>query len=195
MKKSLGARTIAIPTPAWVVGSYNKEGVPNIMTAAWAGICCSKPPCIYVSLRKATYTYGNLMERKAFTVSIPSEDYVKKVDYIGLASGRDVDKFAVAELTPVKSDLVDAPYVGEFPLVLECKVIKIIEIGLHTQFIGEIMDVKSDDSVLDNDLPNNAKVSPIIFSASSATYHRVGRRIGKAFSIGKRIGKVKKIRA
>jgi flavin reductase (DIM6/NTAB) family NADH-FMN oxidoreductase RutF len=135
------------------------------------------------------------MERKAFTVSIPSEDYVKKVDYVGLASGRDVDKFAVTGLTPVKSGLVNAPYVGEFPLVLECKVIKIIEIGLHTQFIGEIMDVKSDDSVLDNNLPSIAKVNPIIFSASSATYHRVGRRIGKAFSIGKKIGEVKKIRA
>ena len=141
VKKSVGARTLALPTPTWIVGTYDKEGRPNMMTAAWGGICCSKPPCIYVSLRKATYTYGSLMERKAFTVSIPSEDYVKEADYIGLASGRDVDKFAATGLTPVKSDLVDAPYVKEFPLILECKVIHTIEIGLHTEFIGEIMDV------------------------------------------------------
>jgi len=192
MKKSLGAKTIAIPIPAWVIGSYDIEDKPNIMTAAWTGICCSQPPCVYVSLRKATYTSSNLMARKAFTVNIPSENYVKQVDYIGLVSGRDVDKFAATELTPVKSELVDAPYVREFPLVLECRVIQILEIGLHTQFIGEILDVKADNSVLENDLPNITKVKPIIFSASSRAYHRVGRRLGKTFSIGKKIARDKK---
>src|SRR5512135_1988263 len=113
MKKSLGAETIVPTTPVWVVGTYNREGKPNVMTAAWAGICCSKPPCVYVSLRKATYTYGNLIERKAFTISFPSEAYVKEADYFGLVSGRDFNKFSETSLTPVKSDLVDAPYVGE----------------------------------------------------------------------------------
>jgi flavin reductase (DIM6/NTAB) family NADH-FMN oxidoreductase RutF len=192
MKKSLGAKTIAVPTPTWVVGTYDKEGRPNVMTAAWAGICCSKPPCIYVSLRKATYTYGNIMERKAFTVSIPSENYAKEVDYIGLVSGRNVDKFVVTELNPVKSELVDAPFVEEFPLILECRVIRTIEIGLHTQFIGEIMDVKADDSVLDDDHLNIKKIKPMIFSPSSGTYHGVGRRLGKAFSAGKKIEEEKK---
>jgi flavin reductase (DIM6/NTAB) family NADH-FMN oxidoreductase RutF len=192
VKKSLGAKTIAIPTPAWVIGSYDTNGKPNIMTAAWTGICCSKPPCIYVSLRKATYTYKNLMERKAFTVNIPTQKYIKQVDYVGLVSGREVDKFAITELSPVKSELVDAPYVEEFPLVLECRVIQIVEIGLHTQFIGEIMDVKANNSVLKKDLLDITKVQPIIFSAGSRTYYRVGRRLGKTFSIGKKIGKGKK---
>ena len=71
MKKSLGPKTLAFPTPVWVVGTYDAEGKPNIMTAAWAGIVCSQPPCVGVSLRKATYTYGSLMLKKAFTVSIP----------------------------------------------------------------------------------------------------------------------------
>ncbi|MDQ1279938.1 MAG: hypothetical protein QG670_1200 [Thermoproteota archaeon] len=187
MKKSLGARTIAVPTPAWSIGTYDKNGRPNVMTAAWAGICCSKPPCVYVSLRKATYTYGNLMERKAFTVSIASEDNVEEVDYFGLVSGRDVDKFAVTRLTPVKSELVDAPYVGEFPLILECRVIHIIEIGFHTEFIGEIMDVKGDSSVLDdNGIPDIGKVRPIVFSPGSRVYHKIGQFLGEAFSIGKR---------
>jgi len=68
MKNSLGAETIVPTTPVWVVGTYNREGKPNVMTAAWGGICCSKPPCVYVSLREATCTYGNIMERKAFTI-------------------------------------------------------------------------------------------------------------------------------
>ena len=116
MKKSLGANTIVPTTPVWVVGTYDDEGKPNVMTAAWGGVCCSKPPCIYVSLRKATYTYGNIMERKSFTVSIPSEAYTKEADYFGITSGKTVDKFSATGLTPVKSDLVDAPYVKEFPL-------------------------------------------------------------------------------
>ena len=73
MKSSLGAKTIVPIAPVWVVGTYDREGKPNVMTVAWGGVCCSSPPCIYVSLRKATLTYGNLVERKAYTVSIPSE--------------------------------------------------------------------------------------------------------------------------
>ena len=65
MKKSLGAETIVPTTPVWVVGTYDQDGKPNVMTAAWGGVCCSKPPCIYVSLRKATYTYSNIVERES----------------------------------------------------------------------------------------------------------------------------------
>jgi flavin reductase (DIM6/NTAB) family NADH-FMN oxidoreductase RutF len=186
MKNSLGAKTIVPTTPVWVVGTYDREGKPNVMTAAWGGICCSRPPCIYVSLRKATYTYSNIMERKSFTVSIPSESYTKEADYFGIASGKTADKFSATGLTPVKSNLVDAPYVKEFPLVIECKVIQIIEIGLHTEFIGEIMDVKADSSVLnEKNLPNIEKMKPIIWNPAEMTYHEVGKRIGQAFSIGK----------
>ncbi|MEA3231080.1 MAG: flavin reductase, partial [Thermodesulfobacteriota bacterium] len=70
MKKSFGAKTLAYPTPVWCVGSYDKQGKPNVMTIAWGGICCSKPPAVTISLRKATYTYCNIMDRKAYTISI-----------------------------------------------------------------------------------------------------------------------------
>jgi len=188
MKKSLGAETLAFPTPAWVVGTYDHEDKPNAMTVAWGGICCSRPPCLTVSLRKATYSYGNIMERKAFTVSVPSENYAKEVDYFGIASGRAADKFAAAGLTPVKSDLVDAPYVGEFPLVLECKLLRLVELGLHTQFIGEIVDVKADQAVLgQKGLPDIAKARPIVFAPGDRTYHGLGDYLGEAFSIGKQV--------
>jgi flavin reductase (DIM6/NTAB) family NADH-FMN oxidoreductase RutF len=182
---SLGANTFAPTTPIWVVGTYDAEGKPNVMTAAWGGICCSKPPCVYVSLRKATYTYGNLLERKAFTISFPSTDYVKEADYFGLASGRDNDKFATTKLTPIKSTLVDAPYVKEFPMILECKVIKVVEIGLHTEFIGEIIDVKADEHVLDsNKMPDIKKLKPITWSMADMSYRTLGDKVGKAFSDG-----------
>jgi len=158
------------------------------MTAAWAGICCSKPPCVYASLRRATHTYTGIMERKAFTVSIPSEAYVKEADYFGIASGRDTDKFAATGLTPVKSDLVDAPYVKEFPVIIECRLVKTVEIGLHTEFIGEIVDVKADTGVLDgNGNLDIDKVRPIVWNTSGGAYHRVGEPKGQAFSIGREI--------
>jgi flavin reductase (DIM6/NTAB) family NADH-FMN oxidoreductase RutF len=188
MKNSLGAKTIVPTTPVWVVGTYDHEGKPNVMTAAWGGVCCSQPPCICVSLRKATCTYSNIVERKAFTVSIPSETYAKETDYFGITSANTADKFSVTRLTPVKSELVDAPYVGEFPLVIECKVIKIVEIGLHTQFIGEIVDVKADSAVLnEKKLLDIEKVKPLIWNPAEMSYRAVGKRLGQAFSSGKEL--------
>jgi flavin reductase (DIM6/NTAB) family NADH-FMN oxidoreductase RutF len=185
MKKSLGPHTIVHPTPVFVIGTYDANGRPNVMTAAWAGICCSAPPCVAVSLRKATYTYGCLLNRKAFTVSIPSENYVKEADYIGLVSGKSVDKFVETGLTPEKSALVDAPYVAEFPMVLECKLVNHWELGLHTLFVGEILDVKAEDSVLSpKGTTDVEKIKPIIFAPDSQTYYRIGQQIGQAFAIG-----------
>jgi len=188
MKKSLGSKTLVYPTPVFVIGTYDKAGKANVMTAAWAGICCSAPPCIGVSLRKATYTYGNILDKKAFTVNVPSEDYIQEADFFGIATGREIDKFAVAGLTPVKSDLVDAPYVNEFPMVLECRLLKVVEIGLHTQFIGEILDVKADEVVLGSEgLPEIEKVKPVMFTPESRKYYGTGKFLGKAFSIGREL--------
>src|SRR5512137_19397 len=149
MKKSLGAKTILYPTPVLLVGTYDAAGRPNAMTAAWGGICCSSPPCVAVSLRKATYTYGNIVEQGGFTINVPSEKYAREADYFGMVSGKKRDKFAETGLTPVRSALVNAPYIAEFPFALECKLIRQIELGLHTQFVGEILDIKADESVLD----------------------------------------------
>jgi len=186
MKKSLGAKIIVCATHVWVVGTYDNEGKPNMMTAAWGGVCCSQPPCVAVSLRKATYTYGNIGKRKAFTVNVPSTDYVTQTDYVGIYSGRSTDKLSVAKLTPARSDLVDAPYIQEFPLILECKLLHTLEIGLHTQFIGEIVDVKGEESILgENGLPEVEKVAPFFYSPETRTYYKIGKYLGKAHSLGR----------
>ena len=188
MKRSLGAKTLICPTPTWIVGSYDKQGKPNGMAVAWGGICSSDPPCVAVSLRKATYSYGNLLERRAFTVSVPAQGQVKQADYFGLVSGRTVDKFAATGLTPVRSDLVDAPFVAEFPLVLECKVLHVIELGLHTEFVGQILDVKADEEVLDAaGMPDLAKVLPISFRRATGCTTASGPSLGHAFAVGKEI--------
>jgi flavin reductase (DIM6/NTAB) family NADH-FMN oxidoreductase RutF len=190
MKKSLGAKTILYPTPVLVIGTYDKEDKPNVMTAAWGGICCSSPPCIAVALRKATYTYGSIVLQGGFTVNIPSEQHVHYADYFGMVSGKKTDKFAVSGLTPVKSTLVNAPYIKEFPLVLECKLIHTTEIGLHTQFIGEIMDIKADKDVLDqNGQTDIEKIKPILYAPEANKYFGLGTFLGNAFSIGQDVKK------
>jgi flavin reductase (DIM6/NTAB) family NADH-FMN oxidoreductase RutF len=186
MKTSLGPKPLVYPSPVFVVGTYDGEGKPNVMAVAWGGICCSKPPCVAVAVRKATYTYANLVERKAFTVGIPSVDHVAAADYFGIASGRDVDKLAAAGLTPARSDVVDAPYVEEFPLVLECKVVHMAELGLHTQFVGEILDVKADEECLNPDGRLTAQlVRPFLWASPENQYYALGEKLGKGFSVGK----------
>lgn len=187
MKKSFGSKPFIFPTPVWSVGSYDKNDKPNVMTIAWGGICCSKPPCVTISLRKATYTYGNIMERQAYTLSVPPEQYAEEADYFGMASGRDVDKFKETGLTPVKSEQVDAPYVGEFPMVLECKVIHYHEIGSHTHFIGEILDVKIEEDMMNKEgKADMEKIRPFVFSPGVGGYHKIGNFVGKAFDIGRK---------
>ena len=186
MKKSLGASSRMIPTPVWVVGTYDKDSRPNAATIAWGGVCCSDPPCLNVSLRAATMTHGNLVARGAFTVSVPSVEQVAEVDYLGIASGRDVNKLKTLELTAVRSELVDAPLVAEFPLVAECRLTKTVELGLHTLFVGEILDIKAEESLLENDSVRLERARPFIFDPYHGQYREVGEVVGQAFSIGRR---------
>jgi flavin reductase (DIM6/NTAB) family NADH-FMN oxidoreductase RutF len=188
MKKSFGARTLVYPTPVFVVGTYDQQGKPNVMTASWGGICCSRPPCVAVSLRPATCTHGNIVARRAFTISIPSEAHVRAADHFGLVSGREEDKFAAAGLTPVRSDLVDAPYVQEFPMVIECRLAHTFELGLHTQFVGEVLDVKVEEAVMAGDgTADITKVRPLVFTPDSQCYYGIGAFVARAFSIGEKL--------
>ena len=190
MKRSVGAKAILFPTPVFVVGTYDKENKPNVMAVAWGGICCSNPPCVGIALREATYTYGNIMARHAFTISIPHEKFIKEADYFGIVSGRSEDKFANTNLTPVKSSIVDAPYVDEFPFVVECAVTQTVKLGLHTLFIGEIKNILADEAVLDKEgAPDIKKIKPMIFDPAKRTYYGIGKYLADAFSEGNKIKK------
>ena len=188
MKKSLGPKTLLYPTPVLVVGTYDVHGKPNAMIASWGGICCSQPPCVNISLRKATYSYAAIVERKAFTVGIPDQEHIRQADYLGIASGRDTDKIAVTGLTSVRSELVDAPYITEFPLTLECRLVHTADLGLHTLFVGEVVDVKIDPEALtlegDVDI---LKINPFLFDPGARRYYGVGEFLGNAFSVGRDI--------
>jgi flavin reductase (DIM6/NTAB) family NADH-FMN oxidoreductase RutF len=190
MKKSLGSKTFVLPSPTWIICAYDEKGKPTGAAVAWGAICSSVPPCLVVCLRKATYTHGCVMERKAFTVNVPGEAQVVLADYFGIATGRKSDKFAQAGVTAVKADMVAAPYIGEFPLVAECKLIAVSEVGIHTQFVGEILDIKAEEDVLNAaGIPDPEKVKPLLYMSGTRDYYGIGSFIGKAFDIGKKIVK------
>ena len=178
-----------IPMPVYIVGTYDATGRPNVMPASWGSRCSMRPPCVEVFVGKHRHTHESILARRAFTVSLASETYVREADYFGLVSGRDVDKFAATGLTPVRSDLVDAPYVGEFPLVLECVLRDRTESGSSWRFVGEILGIKASEDVLDGD--GNLDITlirPILLAPSNRTYFGVGKFLGKPYSIGKQIG-------
>ncbi len=185
MKKSIGAKLAFSPLPTLVIGTYNVDMEPNVMTASFGGIVSAAPPALGVSIRKATLTYENIIRSKVFTISIPSENYIKEMDYFGLVTGKNNSKFLDTGLTATKGTFVDAPYVEEFPINIECKLIKTIELGSHIQFIGEIVEVKISEEVVDEKGNSDiAKLKPILFVGNDRSYYGLGDKLGNAFSIG-----------
>jgi len=164
-KRSLGPKNLIFPEPAMVIGSYDKEGKANIMTAAWFGVANSRPFKVSVSLRPATYSYHCIMSSQAFTVNVPDASLISYVKFAGKYSGKDMNKFLETGLTPVRSEYVNAPYVKEFPIVLECKVTEYHDLGSHRQFIGEVIDAKIDERLLNDDGKVNMELfNPVVYS-------------------------------
>lgn len=186
MKRSIGPKPLVYPLPAFLVGAYLADGKANIMTVAWGGICCSEPPLLAVSIRKERATYQAILDRKCFTVNIPRATMAAETDFAGIASGNKTDKFAELNLTAIKGEFVDAPFVKECPVVLEMALHSYTDLGSHTQFIGEIKDVKVDDNCLDESgNPVISRTNPLFYDGGGREYFQAGAPIGKAFSGGK----------
>lgn len=185
-KKNIGAVVALCPTPIVLCGTYDAQGRPNLATLAWAGVCSSVPPAIQISIRKNRHTYNSIVERKAFTVNIPSAGDAEAADFCGLVSGDRYDKFSFSGLTPKRGQFVDAPIVGEFPICMECSLLHIFEIGSHDLFVGEILASWVNETCLEADGSVNAhKVSPLVFAPGEAYYYSLGPSVGRAFNIGK----------
>lgn len=185
---SLGPQAFLSSVPVMLIGSYDIEGHPNIMTAAWGGLSCSQPPCLSVSVRRATWTHRAILERRAFTVSLPTSAQVGMADFAGLVSGRSEDKFSALGLTASAGEHVDAPYVAECPVVLELLLRHTLELGSHTQFVGEIMDVKVEASCMTPDgLPEPARLSALHYVPLVNEYYGGGDFAARAFAVGKTV--------
>ncbi|MBR4344047.1 MAG: flavin reductase family protein [Lachnospiraceae bacterium] len=178
---NFGAKPNLFPMPVLIIGTYDENGVPNAMNAAWGMISDFKEISISLSEHKTT---ENLRARQAFTVSMATEDYVEACDYVGIVSANKVpNKFEKAGFHATKSDFVDAPLIDELPMALECKV-KSFEDGI---LVGEIVNVCADEKVLTDGKIDPAKLKPITFDPVNNVYTGIGKVVGSAFGSGKQL--------
>ena len=184
MRKDFGVKTWAYPMPVFIVAAYDKDGVPCCMNAAWGSTYDTNQ--LMVCLADDHKTTKNILESGAFTVSIADAAHVVEADYVGLVSGNKVpDKLEKAGLTTTRSAFVNAPIINEFPMTVECKLLKFNEDGIC---IGQIVNVSADEAVLGADGQiDPAKLQAITYDPVGHTYIRLGDTVGNAFADGKKL--------
>jgi len=149
MKKQFKPGTMLNPVPTVMVSCGIKDGTPNIITIAWTGIVNSEPPMTYVSVRKSRYSHQLIEKSGEFIINLPTEEMTFAMDYCGVKSGKDVDKFKTQNLTPVPGDYVACPMILEAPVNLECVVKEVREYPSHDMFVAEIVGVHVEEKYLD----------------------------------------------
>ncbi len=183
MRKNFGVKTYLYPQPVMIIGTYDKDGLPDAMNAAWGGICDSDKIIIDLGKHKTT---ENIAQTNAFTVSIGDKDHTVPCDYVGIVSGsNEPDKMKKAGFTTVKSEFVNAPVIEQLPIALECELIKIVE---GNKYLGKIVNVSCDEAFLGEDgEPDLSKFTPITFDPVHHKYIALGDIVGQAFQDGKKL--------
>ncbi len=184
MRKNYGAKTWLYPMPVLIIGTYDEDGNPNAMNAAWGGVYDTNE--VMICLSDDHKTTDNIKKTKAFTLSFGTADTVAACDYVGIVSANNhPDKFEHAGFHALKSEFVNAPIIAELPMTVECKLIKFNEDGIC---IGEIVNISADEKILDGDGNIDAKkLNPIIFDGAANVYWNFGEKVGRAFSEGKKL--------
>ena len=165
------------PLPVVMVSVADKEGVPNIITIAWAGTICSNPPMVSISVRKERYSYRIIKETGEFVINLTTKELAYATDYCGVKSGRDVDKFKEMHLTPIPGVEVKAPLIAESPVSLECRVREVKELGSHDMFIAEVVSVQVSEEYL-NETGKFCLNDTGLMAYSHGTYVSLGEELG-----------------
>lgn len=183
MKRNLGKKTIVAPLPVLIVATYDENGNPDAMNAAWGGQCTASHVALNLALGHKTT--ANLRQKQAFTLSIANRQNLVMSDYFGLVSGRQEGKMERAGVHISRSRFVNAPVIEEYPLTLECRVVSMEEQFGEMHVVGEVVNTLADDSVLDNDGKVDLdKLQPLSFDSSARTYRVLGETVGIAFKDG-----------
>lgn len=183
MKRNLGNTPVVAPLPVLIVATYDENGVPNAMNAAWGGQCGYHHVALNLSLGHKTTE--NLKHSKAFTLSIATVDTLVISNYFGLVSGRKENKIEKTGVHVTHSEFVNAPIIDEYPLTLECKVVEMQEALGEMHVVGEVVNVQVDESILDaQSKVDLGKLQPISFDSVSRSYRVLGDVVGKAFKAG-----------
>ena len=185
MRKNFGAKPICYPQPVFILAAYDENGVPNAMNAAWGGISEDQEISVCVSADHKTTL--NILEKKAFTVSMATAEQMVACDYVGIVSGNKVpDKFEKAGFHAAKSEFVDAPLIDELPMAMECELVSYDPESCR--LVGRIVNVSADEAVLnEKGKVDPAKLRPITFDPMNNAYLVLGEKVGNAFKDGLQI--------
>ena len=188
MRKNLGVQPALFPMPVVIVAAYGADGNICAMNAAWAQICDTDKIALFIDADHKTTQ--NIMETKAFTVSIADAAHLVEADYFGVVSAKNEPrKFENSGLTAERSDLIDAPVINEFPLCLECEFIEYQADEYGIGVIGKVLRVTADEGVMDGDKVDMSRVNAIAFDPYTHGYYRVSERVGEAFRDGLKLKK------
>lgn len=180
------------PLPAVMVSTADKNGSSNILTIAWTGTICTNPAMVYISVRPERYSYHMIKESGEFVINLTTEQLARATDYCGVRSGKDVDKWKEAHLTPAKAEkLAYAPVIEECPVNIECKVTEIKELGSHHMFLAEVLAVQIDEEYLNE--KNKFELNKTgLMAYSHGEYLSLGKKIGTfGYSVKKKKSKSK----
>lgn len=182
------------PVPPVMV-SCGKEGeTPNIITIAWAGTISTTPAMVSISIRPERYSYHIIRETKEFVINLTTRELAYATDFCGVKSGKYVNKFKEAGLTPWESKVIKAPGIKESPVNIECQVEEIKELGSHHMFIAKVAGVTIDDNYMEETGKFDLNSCGLI-AYSHGEYYELGKRIGKfGYSVQKKIKNKKRIK-
>lgn len=182
MRKNFGAKPYTYPQPVFIIATYGKDEIPDAMNAAWGGI--SDDTQVSICLSAGHRTVKNILERKAFTISMADADHVKECDYVGIVSANNVpDKIERSGFHITKSEYVDAPLIDELPMALECRLISYDP--QSGRLVGEIINVNADEKILNSEGNiDPMKLRPITFDPINNAYNVIGEKVGNAFKDG-----------
>lgn len=165
------------PLPAVLVSCADKRGNDNLLTVAWTGTICSDPAMVSISVRPGRYSYHMIKESGEFVINLTTKSLVRAVDYCGVRSGRDVDKWKEMNLHRLPADIVKAPLLEESPVNIECKVTEVKELGTHHMFLAEVVAVHVDDTYMDDKGTFHLNDTDLL-AYSHGTYMGLGEKLG-----------------
>lgn len=184
-KKRLGPGITFFPQPATWVVTVDNDGMIDIMTASWVSVVSKTPPTLALSLHHNRQSYANIQRSGAFTVNVIPTSQVVAGDFCGLVSGRDVDKLAECDLTPIAALHIAPPILAESPLSLECRVSSEVAIGDYRLILAEILEIHIDAGACRDHGYDAAVIDPLVYLGGIREYWGLGEKVGTAYSIGK----------
>lgn len=169
-KITLETSACLVPAPVILLTCVGETGSSNIMGISWAGVVSATPPMVSVAIRPERLSYDLIRETGEFVLNIPPASLLRAVDFCGVVSGRDVNKFAEARLTPMAGLKVRSPLIRECPVNLECVVRHSLVLGSHVLFVAEVVALHADEEVVQEGTVVTGRVAPLAYDPFGGDY-------------------------